>query len=74
MLHESKAPALCEDLFQRHPTNPILTAHDWPYPAHPVFNAGACLCAAGNHVAEDHRPACVDGIVLRRRPGRDTDP
>jgi predicted GH43/DUF377 family glycosyl hydrolase len=31
-----------EDLFQRHPENPILTARDWPYPAHTVFNAGAC--------------------------------
>ena len=30
------------ELFQRHPTNPILTAQDWPYPAHTVFNAGAC--------------------------------
>ena len=30
------------DLFQRHPGNPILTAKDWPYPAHTVFNAGAC--------------------------------
>ena len=34
MLRESKAPALYEELFHRHPTNPILTAHDWPYPAH----------------------------------------
>ena len=31
-------------LFQRHPRNPILTARDWPYPAHTVFNAGACQC------------------------------
>jgi beta-1,4-mannooligosaccharide/beta-1,4-mannosyl-N-acetylglucosamine phosphorylase len=30
------------ELFQRHPDNPILTAHDWPYPAHTVFNAAAC--------------------------------
>lgn len=30
------------ELFQRHPDNPILTAQDWPYPAHTVFNAGAC--------------------------------
>ena len=30
------------DLFQRHGDGPILTAHDWPYPAHTVFNAGAC--------------------------------
>jgi predicted GH43/DUF377 family glycosyl hydrolase len=30
------------ELFNRHPDNPILTAQDWPYPAHTVFNAGAC--------------------------------
>lgn len=30
------------DLFLRNPDNPILTAADWPYPAHTVFNAGAC--------------------------------
>src|SRR5579863_6627918 len=29
-------------LLRRHPNNPILTARDWPYPAHTVFNAGAC--------------------------------
>lgn len=32
-----------EILFRRHPSNPILTAADWPYPAHTVFNAGATL-------------------------------
>jgi predicted GH43/DUF377 family glycosyl hydrolase len=30
------------ELFHRHANNPILTASDWPYPAHTVFNAGAC--------------------------------
>jgi predicted GH43/DUF377 family glycosyl hydrolase len=30
-----------EVLFTRHPKNPILTAADWPYPVHTVFNAGA---------------------------------
>ena len=30
-----------EVLFTRHAANPILTADDWPYPAHTVFNAGA---------------------------------
>ncbi len=34
-------------LFTRHPGNPILTAADWPYPAHTVFNAGATLLADG---------------------------
>ena len=39
---ESGTPSLYPELFQRHPANPILTARDWPYPAHTVFNAGAC--------------------------------
>ena len=30
------------EMFHRHAGNPILTARDWPYPAHTVFNAGAC--------------------------------
>ena len=42
MLVESKIPTLYAELFHRHPDNPILTARDWPYPAHTVFNAGAC--------------------------------
>jgi predicted GH43/DUF377 family glycosyl hydrolase len=29
------------ELFERHPTNPILTAADWPYPANAVFNPAA---------------------------------
>ena len=29
-------------LFHREADNPILTAQDWPYPVHSVFNAGAC--------------------------------
>lgn len=36
-----------ERLFQRHEGNPILTAADWPYPAHSVFNPGATLLADG---------------------------
>ncbi len=42
MLLESKTPTLYAELFHRHEANPILTAADWPYPAHTVFNAGAC--------------------------------
>ena len=42
MLRESKAPNQHVELFERYPENPILTAEDWPYPAHTVFNAGAC--------------------------------
>jgi predicted GH43/DUF377 family glycosyl hydrolase len=36
-----------EVLFHRHPQNPILTAANWPYPAHTVFNAGATRLADG---------------------------
>ena len=32
----------CIELFKRYDKNPILTASDWPYAAHTVFNAGAC--------------------------------
>ena len=35
------------ELFRRHPSNPILTAADWPYPAHTVFNPGATLLPDG---------------------------
>jgi predicted GH43/DUF377 family glycosyl hydrolase len=34
-------------LFHRHEGNPILTANDWPYPAHSVFNPGATLLPDG---------------------------
>lgn len=39
---KTPATSACSELFQRHGANPILTARDWPYPAHTVFNAGAC--------------------------------
>ena len=42
MHRESKTPDVYAELFHRHSSNPILTARDWPYPAHAVFNAGAC--------------------------------
>ena len=42
-----KRPELHEVLFHRHPKNPILTAADWPYPVHTVFNPGATLLPDG---------------------------
>jgi len=39
---ESRRPSVYAELFQRHAANPMLTALDWPYAAHTVFNAGAC--------------------------------
>lgn len=41
------SPQQFANLFQRHPDNPILTAADWPYPAHTVFNPGATRLADG---------------------------
>lgn len=36
-----------ETLFHRNEKNPILSAADWPYPVHAVFNAGATLLPDG---------------------------
>src|ERR1700684_429531 len=36
-----------EPLLHRHPSNPILTSRDWPYPINSVFNAGATRLADG---------------------------
>jgi predicted GH43/DUF377 family glycosyl hydrolase len=56
----SSAPAKTHDvLFRRHVNNPILSASDWPYPIHSVFNAGATRLADGTTLllcrAEDRR-------------------
>jgi predicted GH43/DUF377 family glycosyl hydrolase len=40
-------PNAYPELFRRHATNPILTAAQWPYPVHSVFNAGATRLADG---------------------------
>jgi beta-1,4-mannooligosaccharide/beta-1,4-mannosyl-N-acetylglucosamine phosphorylase len=43
VLHrESRRAGKYLELFHRHEDNPILTACDWPYSAHTVFNAGGC--------------------------------
>jgi predicted GH43/DUF377 family glycosyl hydrolase len=34
-------------LLRRHPNNPLLTAHDWPYFVNTVFNAGATRLPSG---------------------------
>ena len=36
-----------ETLFRRSESNPILSAADWPYPIHTVFNAGATILSDG---------------------------
>jgi predicted GH43/DUF377 family glycosyl hydrolase len=47
------------NLFIRHKFNPILTAADWPYPVHSVFNPGAVVLDNGTTLllcrAEDRR-------------------
>ncbi len=77
-----------EVLFERHATNPILTASDWPYPAHTVFNPGATLLRDGTTLllcrVEDrrgHSHLCaarskngVDGWVIDERPTLIPDP
>ncbi len=35
------------ELFRRHPSNPILTAEDWPYPVNAVFNPAAAAVNGG---------------------------
>jgi predicted GH43/DUF377 family glycosyl hydrolase len=37
-----------EELFRRHPGNPILSAAAWPYPVNTVFNPGAVRLADGS--------------------------
>jgi beta-1,2-mannobiose phosphorylase / 1,2-beta-oligomannan phosphorylase len=48
-----------QELFHRHPGNPILTAADWPYPVNAVFNPAAAALDGGETVllarVEDRR-------------------
>jgi predicted GH43/DUF377 family glycosyl hydrolase len=71
-----------ETLFQRHTANPILSAADWPYPIHSVFNPGATLLQDGSTLllcrVEDfrgHSHLCaarsqngIDGWVIDAQP------
>ena len=75
-------------LFQRHRGNPILTAADWPYPAHTVFNAGATrlldgttllLCRVEDRRGHSHLCAArstngVDGWHIDPQPTLAPDP
>lgn len=77
-----------EVLLTRHPRNPILTAADWPYPAHTVFNPAATRLADGTTLllcrVEDrrgHSHLCaarsangVDGWVIDGAPTFLPDP
>lgn len=77
-----------ETLFERHASNPILTAADWPYPVHTVFNAGATLlhdgttlllCRVEDRTGLSHLCAArsVDGVhawVVDAAPSFKADP
>jgi predicted GH43/DUF377 family glycosyl hydrolase len=77
-----------EALFHRHDANPILTAADWPYPAHSVFNPGATrlhdgttllLCRVEDRRGHSHLCAVrskngVDGWVVDPLPTLLSDP
>lgn len=77
-----------EILFHRHDKNPILSAADWPYPAHTVFNAGATrlldgttllLCRVEDRRGHSHLCAArsqngVDGWVIDPEPTLWPDP
>lgn len=77
-----------ETLFQRSIANPILTAADWPYPVHTVFNAGATrlqdgttllLCRVEDRRGHSHLCAArsadgVGGWVIDPRPTLSPDP
>jgi len=76
------------DLFRRHDANPILTALEWPYPVHSVFNPGATRLEDGSTVllcrCEDRRGFShltvarsdngVDGWKIDSKPTFEPDP
>jgi predicted GH43/DUF377 family glycosyl hydrolase len=75
-------------LFHRHGTNPILTAEDWPYPAHSVFNPAATrlkdgttllLCRVEDRRGHSHLCAArskngIDEWVIDPEPTFPADP
>src|SRR5436190_13927702 len=77
-----------ETLLNRSVSNPLLTAADWPYPVHSVFNAGATLLQDGTTLllcrVEDrrgHSHLCaarsadgVSGWIVDAEPTLRTDP
>lgn len=76
------------ELFRRHKLNPILTAADWPYPVHSVFNAGATLLEDGttlllcrvedrrghSHLSAARSANGIDGWQIDPQPTMPVDP
>lgn len=81
-------PARYDVLFHRHRGNPILTAADWPYPAHTVFNPGATRLRDGttlllcrvedrrghSHLCAARSPNGVDRWTIDPEPTLRPDP
>ncbi len=77
-----------EVLFNRHAKNPVLTAADWPYPVHTIFNPGVTrlqdgttllLCRAEDRRGHSHFCAArskngIDGWVIDEKPTLLPDP
>jgi predicted GH43/DUF377 family glycosyl hydrolase len=75
-------------LLERHASNPILTANDWPYPVHSVFNPGATrlpdgstllLCRAEDRAGRSHFSAArskngIDSWEIDPKPTLESDP
>jgi predicted GH43/DUF377 family glycosyl hydrolase len=75
-------------LFERAPQNPILSAKDWPYPAHAVFNPAATLLRDGttlllcrvedrrgfSHLCAARSANGLDGWVIDEQPTLLPDP
>ncbi|HEY3498191.1 MAG TPA: hypothetical protein VGK73_26010 [Polyangiaceae bacterium] len=75
-------------IIRRHQGNPILTAADWPYPVHSVFNAGATtlqdgttllLCRVEDYRGHSHLCAArsangVDGFEIDAQPTLSAQP
>ena len=86
--HVSLLSTAFEPLLHRHPTNPILTSKDWPYPINSVFNAGATrledgttllLCRVEDRRGLSHLSAArsrngVDGWQIDSEPTLMPDP
>jgi predicted GH43/DUF377 family glycosyl hydrolase len=82
------SPRHYETLFHRHAKNPILTAADWPYPIHTVFNPAATrlpdgttllLCRVEDRRGHSHLCAArsangFDGWVIDPEPTLRPDP
>jgi predicted GH43/DUF377 family glycosyl hydrolase len=83
-----KSASTYETIFRRHEGNPILTAADWPYPVHSVFNPGAVrlgdgttllLCRVEDRTGLSHLCAArssngIDGWVIDEQPTLLSDP